>query len=69
MLKFFAIIALLIIPCSAISVSNSMSMPNGQQGIATGYTLDGVGHVETILPQHKVSWRRPVPVKEIVLPG
>jgi hypothetical protein len=49
MLKFFAIIALLIIPCSAISVSISMSMPNGQQGIATGYTLDGVGHVETIL--------------------
>jgi|GEM_PF-6509784 len=50
MLKFLAIIALIIMPCSStISASISMSMPNGQPGIATGYSLDGPSHVETIL--------------------
>lgn len=51
MLKFFAIIALLIIPCSAtISVHIDTSTPNGL-GISTGYSLDGRGqsHIETIL--------------------
>jgi hypothetical protein len=49
MLKFFAIIALLIIPCSAtISVHIDTSTPNGL-GISTGYSLDGPGHVETTL--------------------
>jgi len=49
MLKFFAMIALLIIPCSAtISVHIDTSTPNGL-GMSTGYSLDGVGHVETIL--------------------
>jgi len=51
MLKFLAMIALIIImPCSStLSASISMSMPNGQPGIATGYSLDGPSHVETIL--------------------
>ena len=51
MLKFLSMIALIIImPCSStLSASISMSMPNGQPGIATGYSLDGPSHVETIL--------------------
>lgn len=50
-LKYFFVLAILILPCSAtISVSIDMSMPNGQPGIALGHEFEGCNaQIDTFL--------------------